>query len=1052
MHEFLHFHVGTFLHFYASIYTLNAKATQCRRQANRWGERAVKKEEKQMKLNGNSSGKAKKSLGIVLVALLLVLCLTADVLSVRFSTVITRFWSGTFSSVSTGTDDTQMKAQDAAADLTETIEEEGAVLLKNDGLLPMTATGDTHNIALLGYASYSPTYIGAGSVAQSSDYVSNDFINFYDAFESAGFKCNKDMKDFYEKYGKGNGATGDMSGAGWSQATGVDDGPIEGTDETSTAYRKALESAAKEAQTAVLVFARVGAEGGDCALDMTGATNGDAGKSYLEFQQTELDLIKYAEDNFENVIVLINSSNVMELGQLNSDGVDAVIWMGGPGSTGIQAIADIIDGDVTPSGKLCDTYAYDLTTAPSYYGATAGSYANVDAFKESKATVNGVEYTFDNTVDGGVNYDVEGIYVGYRWYETADAEGYWDSVSNEYGTGYDGVVQYPFGYGLSYTSFDWEVVKSDFGNTGEDITVDVKVTNTGDVAGKDVVELYYTAPYYADRNIEKSAKVLGAFAKTGTLQPGESEVVTLTMGVDELASYDYLGEKCYVADEGTYEFNLQSDSHNIKKNSDGSQVETLKYEVSERRVYKDGGVGKRSSDLTAAENAFDYSSKGDGNIGSKYPFVSRSDFAGTFPANTMGMRIDQITDLMMSEETIKYITEETLGGSDVKFENDENYQSESKVAVATDEKNGLTVEDMAGNTDWDDENWDKLINQMSVEDLALIAEDCGYGTPEIKSIGKSLATDVDGPAGISSANLNYYGNEYTSEPVMASTWNVDLIREVGEFVGREANVAGVNGWYAPGADTHRTPFNGRCGEYFSEDPLLSGKMAASEVAGAQSKGIYVYLKHFVCNDTDQDRGGMYVWINEQELREIQLRAFEYSVKEANLTGIMEAYNRVGTAECSVNYGLNTTVLKNEWGYKGASVTDGYAAAIGCDEYEHPDLQLRAGAGLLLYTGGFGGEGGFTKNTTETEAGIAMMHDLAKRIVYRHANSNAMGISRDYTPYWIPFVVLVNIALLALAWASLWFLIIKPKKVAEGTYVSRKEKKNAKIEGGDQDEE
>lgn len=1006
-------------------------------------------------MNTNRFSKARKGLGGFLIAILLILCVVADGLCIRYSTVITRFWSGTFSSVSTGTEDTQMKAQDAAADLTETIEEEGAVLLKNNGLLPMTSTGDTHNIALLGYASYSPTYIGAGSVAQSTDYVSNDFINFYDAFESAGFKCNKDMKDFYAKYGKGNGASGDMSGAGWSQASGVDDGPINGTDETSQAYKKALDAAAKEAQTAVLVFARVGAEGGDCALDMTGATNGDAGKSYLEFQQTELDLIKYAEDNFQNVIVLINSSNVMELGQLNSDGVDAVIWMGGPGSTGIQAIADIVDGDVTPSGKLCDTYAYDLTTAPSYYGATAGAYANADTFAESKATINGVEYTFDNKVDGAVNYDAEGIYVGYRWYETADAEGYWDSVSNEYGKGYEGVVQYPFGYGLSYTNFDWEVVNQEFGETGENIKVEVKVTNVGDVAGKDVVELYYTAPYYAERNIEKSAKVLGAFAKTNTLQPGESEIVTLTMSVDDLASYDYLGEKCYVADEGTYEFNLQSDSHTIKKNSDGSEVKTMNYDVATRRVYKDEGtdaVGKRSSDFTAAENAFDYSSKGDGNIGSKYPWVSRKDFSGTFPANTMGQRIDQIKDLNMSDETIKYITEETLGGSDVSFDNDANYVSESKVEIGNDQKNGLTVSDMAGNTDFDDENWDKLINEMSVEDMALLAEDCGYGTPEIKSIGKSLATDVDGPAGISSANLNYYGNEYTSEPVMASTWNVDLIREVGESIGREANVAGVNGWYAPGADTHRTPFNGRCGEYYSEDPLLSGKMAAAEIAGAQSKGIYVYLKHFASNDTDQGRGGMYVWINEQELREIQLRAFEIPVKEAQVTGLMEAYNRIGTAECSVNYGLNTTVLKNEWGYKGANVTDGYAAAIGCDKYEHPDLQIRAGAGMLLYTGGFGGEGGFTKNTTETEAGKAMLHDLAKRIVYRHANSNAMGVSRDYTPYWIPFVVLINIALLALAYLVAWVTFIKPKKIANGTYVSRKDKKAMKVnEKGDSDE-
>lgn len=815
-----------------------------------------------------------------------------------------------------------MKAMDAAAELTETIEEEGAVLLKNDGVLPMSPSGDNANIALLGYASYSPMYIGAGSISQASDYVSNDFIDFYDAFETAGYHCNQDMKEYYKNYGQSNGAEGDMSGAGWTQATGVDDGPLTGEGESVKAYQEALQAAADEAETAVLVFARVGAEGGDLETDMTGAANGDAGKHYLQFQQTELDLLEYAKTNFENVIVLINSSNAMQLGELDAEGVDAVIWIGGPGSTGIQAVADIISGDVNPSGKLCDTYAYDLRTAPSYYGATAGTYANADDFAESTATYNGVEYTFDNEVDGGVNYYVEGIYVGYRWYETADAEGYWDNVSNEYGDGYEGVVQYPFGYGLSYTSFDWEIVKQEFGKTGEEIIIEVKVTNVGDVAGKDVVELYYTAPYYEDRGIEKSSKVLGAFGKTSTLKPGESETITLTMHVDDLASYDYLGERCYVADEGNYEFNLQTDSHNIKVNSDGSTVETMNYVVDSRRVYKDEGedaVGARANDVTAAENAFDYSSNGDGNIGSTIPWVTRSDFEGTFPEKTMGKRLEE----------------------------SENYVSESMISVETGVDSGLTIDDLAGYTEWDDEIWDKLVNQMTVEEMAELAADCAYGTPAIESIGKTLATDVDGPAGISSANLNYYGNEYTSEPVMASTWNTELIREVGESVAREAKIAGVNGWYAPGANIHRTPFNGRCGEYFSEDPLLSGLMAAAETAGAQENGLYVYLKHFVANDTDAKRGGMHTWVNEQELREIQLRSFEYAVKEENCLGIMEAYNRVATSECSTNYGLNTVVLRNEWGFKGACLTDGYSTMIGCEKYENPDIQIRAGAVLSV---------------------------------------------------------------------------------------------------------
>lgn len=966
--------------------------------------------------------KAKKSIGIILVALLLVLCLAVDALAVRYSTVITRFWSGSFASVQTETDDTQLKATDAAAELTETIAEEGIVLMKNSGLLPMAPSKENRAIALLGYASYSPMYIGAGSVSQAGSYVSNEFVDFYDAFETAGYSVNKDMKAYYAKYGNSNGASGDMSGSGWSQATGVDDGPLYGDSEASVAYRDALEKAKAEAQTAVLVFSRVGAEGGDCELDMTGAANGDPGKHYLQFQQTEIDLINYAIDNFENVIVVINSSNVMELGELDAEGVDAVLWIAGPGATGIQALADIVSGDVNPSGRLPDTWAYDLKTAPSYWSATCGTYSNYDEFGESTYTYNGITYTFDNKVDGGVTYDVEGIYVGYRFYETADAEGYLK---------FEDAVQFPFGFGLSYTSFDWEIVSQKFGDTHGDIEIQVKVTNTGDKAGKDVVELYYTAPYYKERNIEKSAKVLGAFAKTNTLKPGESETVTLTMPVDNISSYDYLGERCYVADEGSYLFNLQTDSHHIKVNGDGTAVETMTYNVAERRVYKDSGVGARSTDLVAAENAFDYSSVGDGNIGSTIPYVSRADFAGTHPSVTMGKRLDEYTDLKMGADMIRYITQESLGGSDVVLENDANYVSASLIPVAVNEKNGLTMQDVAGYTEWDDEVWDKLVNQMSATELALLMEDCGYGTPEIESIGKSLATDIDGPAGISSANLNYYGNEYTSEPLMAATWNVELLRAIGESVGREALVAGVNGWYAPGADTHRTPFNGRCGEYFSEDPLLGGKMAAAEVAGAQSKGLYVYLKHFVCNDNDLKRGGMYTWINEQELREIQLGAFEYAVKEEDCTGLMMAYNRVGPCECSVSYSLNTTVLQKEWGYRGASVTDGYSAAIGCDKYEHPDLQLRAGAGMLLYTGGYAGTGGLSENSTETEAGIAMMHDMAKKIVYRHANSNAMSISRDYSPNWIWAIAGLNMVILALAFLAFWFLVRSDDKKKKG---------------------
>ena len=960
----------------------------------------------------STKSKNLKPLGITVIALLLVLVLAVDVTCAYFSNIITRWWSGTFTTATNDSGYTQIEVMDNAAKVTQTINEEGTVLLKNNGLLPMDA--GKHTIALLGYASYSPTYTNAGSVSQASTYLSNDYIDFYDGFTTSGFKVDMTMWDYYAKYGKGNTATGDMSGSGWQQATGVNDSTSIAASEV---YRTALDTAAAAADTAVVVFSRIGAEGGDVSHD-TGN-----GKHYLQFQDTEIELIDYAVANFDNVIVVINASHPMELGELDQEGVDAALWLGHPGSTGIQGMTDIVAGFVNPSGHLPDIYAYDLTTAPSYWSSTAGAYANYADFQDSTYTyaASGVTYTFNNKVDGGVCYDVEGIYIGYRYYETAAAEGY---------INYEETVQYPFGYGLSYTTFDWEVVSSTFGQTGGTIEVQVKVTNTGAMAGKDVVQLYFTAPYYKDRGIEKSHKVLGAFAKTSELKPGDSETVTLTMNVDDIASYDYKTERCYVADEGTYLFNLQTDSHNVKVNGNGKAVDTMEYKVSERRIYRADGVGARSTDLIPAENAFDISSNGDGNINNTIPYVSRADFAGTHPSVTMGKRLDQYTDLMMGAEMIDYMVNQSLGGSDVKFEYLENYVTESLIPVEVGVDYGLTVDDLAGYEVWDDAIWDQLVNQLTVEEMVMLISDSAYNTPAVESIGKTMAVDVDGPAGISSANLNYYGNQYNSEPVMAATWNTDLIYKMGVAIGKESVVGGISGWYAPGANTHRTPFNGRTGEYYSEDPLLAGKMCAASVAGAKSEGLYVYAKHFVCNDQDAKRGGQYVWINEQELREIQLKAFEYAVKDSGAS-LMMGYNRVGPMENAVCYALNTIVLKNEWGYKGASLTDGYSNVMNppSSGYNDPDLQLIAGTGQLLYVTGYTPEGAATATIKESQHGIEMLHDMCKRILYRHCNSNAMSVTRDYTPYWIGVLVAVNVLVLAICFVVAKVTIIKPKNKA-----------------------
>ena len=884
----------------------------------------------------------------------------------RYETFITRWWSGTFTQPETAEGAKTVDAvHTASANLSIDIMGEGAVLLKNNGILPLDKGA---SVAFLGFRSYKPVYIGAGSVSQGEG--STGEVNFFDAFEEMGYKVDSVMKGYY-----GDEGDAETTGTNMFMMAG---GDYKIYDEAIDTYSSYIDEAAKNADTAIVVFGRAGGEGGDLPIDMESYENGDAGTPYLRLQTNETDLLDYAIKKFDHVIVLLDSANAMELGPIkDNDKVEAAIWVGAPGGWGTKGVAKVMNGDYNPSGHMVDTLPYDVTQDPTYKTCTCGTYQNYEDFDD---TDNG----YNNKVDGGMVWYAEGIYVGYRYYETAAAEGTID---------YDKTVCYPFGFGLSYTTFDWAIKESRLGGVHEMIEVDVEVTNTGDVAGKDVVQLYAECPY-TPGGIEKAARVLEAFQKTSLLEPGASEVVTLSFPADELASYDYQNERCYVADAGEYKLHIQTDAH-----SDKEGCEPIVYTVESTRVYKDeGGVGARSTDFKVAENQFDPASMGDGNVGAKIPWMTREDFAGTNPVKTIKTHIKLDDTIKMGDEAIQYMLS-TNGGSDVDFNDDSQYVCESMIPVETDADNGLTCDDFAGYTEWEDENWDKLINQMSLDELQLLTNDCGYGTPEIPSIGKKLCADSDGPAGVTSMQVNYYGHEHCGAPVTAATWNPELAYAMGEAVGQEAKVGAINGWYAPGLDTHRTPFGGRCAEYYSEDPVLAGKVCAAEIRGAQSTGLYCYVKHFALNDQDQNRGGMYTWAHEQAIREIYLRAFEYAFKEGKAMATMYAYNRIGPMECSVCKGLTRGVLFGEWGSHAQGLTDGYSAMIGCDKYEHPDLQIRAGGGMLLYTGGYSGEGGLTERTYGSTKGIEMMHDMAKRMIYVYCNSNAMEITRDYTPYW-----------------------------------------------------
>lgn len=824
-------------------------------------------------------------------------------------------------------------------DLTEKIQEEGIVLLENkDSALPLDILNDKEvNVNVFGQASIALTYGGSGS--GSSDESKN--VNLQQGLENSGITVNSKLTDFYKEHAPVKEETNifTLSGGDYNLSQPA----------TSEFSNELLEEAKEFSDVALIVLARNGGEGADLPMDMTDYT-GESEKHYLELSNAEREMIDMVKSmNFEKVVVVINSSNAMELGFLEEEGIDAAIWIGGPGSTGANAIGSVLAGTVNPSGRLVDTYAYDLTTAPAYYNAGDFRYSN--AVYDSKDWGKGF-YSFANYT--------EGIYVGYRFYETR-------FINNETGESdeeaYSKTVQYPFGYGLSYTNFKQEI--TDYKTNDNTITVEVKVTNTGDVAGKEVVEVYYTAPYY-EGGIEKSHVVLGAFDKTEMLEAGAKETLTLEFNVEDMASYDYNTEEAYVLDQGKYEIKLMSNSHEV--------VDSREYNVDEKIVYN--GENKRSSDEVAVTNQFDYA-EGD------LLYVSRSDWDGTLPT-------ERTADKEAKQEIIDAIALQLV----------ENNEEDQDIIF---EDHNLKLGDFVG-LDYDDPKWDQLLEQISVEEMSKLIGFGGYATQEINSVRKPNTIDLDGPAGVNGIFSGVVGIQYNSEVVIASTWNLDLAYKMGEYFGDEAVANGVAGLYAPAVNIHRTPFAGRNFEYYSEDAFLSGKMGASVVLGSKSKGVYSYVKHFALNDQEDNRSGVATWSNEQAIREIYLKAFEIPVKEGETTAIMSSFNRIGTVWAGGNYDLLTTVLREEWGFDGMVITDYFMGG-----YMNQDQALRAGNDLMLST--MGAEP--SKETTETNTGKQAMRQATKNILYTVVNSVGMELGTTGTPSWIILLGFSNILLLGL---------------------------------------
>ena len=872
---------------------------------------------------------------VIIVCILLVLALIVNIVCIQMFPAINTFMAANLNSRLPGQKGTisaeqltPEEAKEAALAMAQKLGAEGIVLLENKGNTLPLENGSKVN--LFGYATVDPLYGGTGSGA--SDASAN--VSLIQGLTNAGFEVNQELVDFYRSSGV---KRPDQSGFTGSNFTPVEVPASKYTDSL-------LQNAKNYSDVAVVMFSRIGGEGGDLPMDMSAAGYGSDNRTYLQLTQDEEDLLALIKaQGFGKVIILINSSNAMELGFLDEDYIDAALWIGGPGSRGMNAVGEVLSGAVNPSGRLPDTYAYDHSTAPAYWNAGSFSYSNLNRR-------NYVEY-------------VEGIYVGYRYYETR----YIDNATGECDeSAYQKVVQYPFGYGLSYTSF--EQVIEDYSTNNGTITMKVKVTNTGDAAGKEVVQVYFTAPYTVG-GIEKAHVVLAAFGKTGELQPNDSETVTLTFAVDDMASYDENGAGCYVLEAGTYQIKLMTNAHEI--------IDSREYTVDQTVTYGEGNA--RGTDLIAAVNRFE-----DVANGQITKYVSRADWEGTTPAT-------RVESKDASAETVASFTNPAV------YADDPNAQS---ISFAN---NGLTLEDMAG-LPYDDPKWVQLLEQLSIDDMTNMISNGGWSTPEVPSVGKPATNDLDGPAGINSLVSSLQGVSYPSGALIGATWNQALVEAFGETFGAEAVANHVVGLYAPAVNIHRTPYSGRNFEYYSEDALLSGKLGASMVQGYATQGVYGYVKHFALNDQESNRLSLSVWSNEQAMRELYLKAFEIVVKEGKTTAIMSSYSYLGNTWAGGSYALLTEVLRNEWGFQGMVITD---SAMGNTSWMDVNLAIRAGGDMMLCLMG-------VNLDSSTNTAQQAMRRASHNILYTQANSMAVAAAADTSPYWLVILVILDTAVLSAA--------------------------------------
>ena len=919
--------------------------------------------------------------------------------------------------------------------LAQTVEEEGAVLLRNENnALPLATNSDgtvTEKINVFGASSTDQGFVpqGTGSGTGSR----NNLVTFMGALNQVGIPYNQELANQHATLGITRAAGGSYvieaghTDAGYVQYYGI-------WEADQNFYSDAMFAQAEAySETAVVVIGRLMGEGNDYSQRQflaDGTIIND--RTSLTITEREEYLIQKCSQTFDKVIVILNVANPMECGFVEQYNVDALLWMGYPGTRGTLGVANLLrgyktneDGTVTkisPSGKLTDTYAYKLNSSPAW----------VNSGRE------GIGLSYNS---GGTNkYSdyAEGIYVGYKWYETADAEGFWNDKG-----GYDAIVQYPFGFGLSYTTFEWTVVYTEF-NDGdtvdrEDILYfEIKVKNTGNYPGMDVVQLYYTPPY-TDGGIEKSAVNLGAYAKTAVLQPGEEEYLFVELNVSDMKSYDCYDENNngfmgYELEAGEYKISFRTDAHTLAQTGNAGSKNTWTYKVPAGGYQYDQDTWT-GNDVKNQFTTFTNSTSGassvvnepisnnahsvDGNDESvKITYLTRADFAGTYPVKSNRT----LDEKLLSDTKVLY-----------DFRRDDN---SGTAPTWSSRQTRWTIEDLMG-LDYDDKAWDEAISQLSFEQAKTLIARGGFGTIRIDEIGKPATRDTDGPSGFNNSvtgTNDLKASNYPCLTVLASTWDWFKAYLVGCGIGMEGTGVGIQGWYGPGANLHRSPLGGRNFEYYSEDAYLSGVTCAYHVYGAKENGVTAYIKHIAVNDCERFRGGAYKWLTEQTLREIYLRPFELAVKIGGANGMMASVDRVGSIQASSSYAMLTAVLRDEWGFRGTVITDYYqgrtindideCVRAGCTQMLHPDGSME------------------WADNVNSVAGQKAVAKSAKDILYSYTDTMfitatstgldkeaLIGNGTEVFAWWFPVLIAVDV--LAVAAMGFWtYLLLRKPKVKE----------------------